>query len=50
MDSRKFQSLVKQGIPLQFPPMPSFDSSIDRAPVRPDVLREQEKLLAVQRF
>ena len=48
MDSRKFQSLVKQGIPLQFPPMPSFDSSIDRAPVRPDVLREQEKLLAVE--
>ena len=48
MDSRKFQSLVKQGIPLQLPPMPSFDSSIDRAPVRPDVLREQEKLLAVE--
>ena len=48
MDSRKFQSLVKRGIPSEFPSMPLSDSSIDRAPVRPDVLSEQEKLLAVE--
>lgn len=43
-----FQDAIRQGIPEQLPPMPSFDVQISRAPVRPDVLDRQGKALAIK--
>tara|TARA_B100000029_G_scaffold266160_1_gene262162 strand:- start:1037 stop:3055 length:2019 start_codon:yes stop_codon:yes gene_type:complete len=48
MEVLEFRQAIIQGIPDQIPDYPSIDNDIDRAPSRPDVLNEQEKILAVE--
>ncbi len=45
--AEEFQRLVTRGIPAELPPYPAEDPGISRAPVRPLVLDEREKELAV---
>jgi urocanate hydratase len=47
MDVKEFQKLVLEGIPNELPALKPFDSSVNHAPSRPDVLSVQEKKLAI---
>ena len=47
LDRDTFRRLICQGIPDEMPPAPSEDAAVSRAPVRPLVLRDAEKRLAV---
>ena len=42
-----FKKQIKQGIPSELPEMPVYDSSINRAPKRKDILTAEEKKLAL---
>ena len=46
--NQSFNDSIRAGIPTNFPDPPTFDESVDRAPKRPDVLSQNEKLLAVE--
>lgn len=48
MVSLDFQEAIQSGIPSKLPDYPPFDDAVDRAPPRPDVLNNSEKLLAVE--
>lgn len=43
-----FKEQIKQGIPDELPEMPIYDSSINRAPKRKDILTAEEKKLALK--
>ena len=43
-----FKKQIKQGIPNELPEMPVYDSSINRAPKRKDILTSEEKILALR--
>ncbi len=43
-----FKEQIKQGIPSELPEMPVYDSSINRAPKRKDILTAEEKKLALK--
>lgn len=43
-----FKKQIKQGIPSELPEMPIYDSSINRAPKRKDILTTEEKKLALK--
>ncbi|WP_370397926.1 urocanate hydratase [Tenacibaculum dicentrarchi] len=43
-----FKKQIKQGIPNELPEMPVYDSSINRAPKRKDILTSEEKKLALK--
>ncbi|QXP74823.1 urocanate hydratase [Tenacibaculum sp. AHE15PA] len=43
-----FKKQIKQGIPSELPEMPVYDSSINRAPKRKDILTVEEKKLALR--
>lgn len=43
-----FKKQIKQGIPNELPEMPIYDSSINRAPKRKDILTAEEKKLALR--
>lgn len=45
---QNFQEAILQGIPNELPPMPSYDTSINHAPKRKDILSKEEKKLALQ--
>ncbi len=48
MDNQMFKFLILQGIPNELPPVPSYDSSVNHAPKRKDILTIDEKRLAVR--
>ena len=43
-----FKKQIKQGIPNELPEMPVYDSSINRAPKRKEILTAEEKKLALR--
>ncbi|WP_299161519.1 urocanate hydratase [uncultured Tenacibaculum sp.] len=43
-----FKKQIKQGIPSELPEMPVYDSSINRAPKRKEILTAEEKKLALK--
>ncbi len=43
-----FKKQIKQGIPTELPEIPVYDSSINRAPKRKDILTAEEKKLALR--
>ena len=43
-----FKEQITQGIPNQLPPLKSYDSQINHAPKRKDILTEEEKILALK--
>ncbi len=43
-----FKKQIKQGIPSELPEMPVYDSSINRAPKRKEILTTEEKKLALK--
>ncbi len=43
-----FQQTIKQGIPSELPPLKAYDSSINHAPPRRNILTPEEKKLAVK--
>ena len=43
-----FKKQIKQGIPSELPEMPVYDSSINSAPKRKDILTAEEKELALR--
>ncbi|WCC43605.1 urocanate hydratase [Tenacibaculum finnmarkense] len=43
-----FKKQIKQGIPNELPEMPVYESSINRAPKRKDILTSEEKKLALK--
>ena len=43
-----FQQQILQGIPDELPPFKAFDTQINRAPKRKDILTSDEKILALQ--
>ncbi len=45
--NEQFGDLITRGIPAEIPPAPAENPGISRAPVRPLVLHEREKMLAV---
>ena len=48
MNTKEFQQAIRQGIPNELPEMPAFDSSLNHAPVRKDILTKDEKKLAIK--
>ncbi len=48
MDLKSFRESIKEGIPLKLPPKKEFDNTISHAPRRKDILREQDKRLAIK--
>ncbi len=43
-----FKELILQGIPEELPPIPEFNSKINHAPKRKDILSKDEKTLAIK--
>ncbi len=48
METSEFKTTILQGIPEELPAIQSFDSSINHAPVRRDILTPSEKVLALK--
>ena len=48
MTLNEFQKDIKQGIPSEIPPRREYDSSVNHAPKRKDILSREEKKLAIQ--
>jgi urocanate hydratase len=48
MDSPDFKRLVSEGIPTNLPPVKPYDSSVNHAPRRKDILTREEKILALR--
>lgn len=48
MKELDFKDAIRQGIPSDLPPSPSFDYSVSHAPVRKDILTVEEKKLALR--
>ncbi|MFO8086205.1 MAG: urocanate hydratase [Bacteroidales bacterium] len=48
MNLEDFRKDILTGIPDELPEMPDFDPSINRAPVRKDILSKEEKMLALK--
>ena len=48
MTLNEFQKDIKQGVPSEIPPRREYDSSVNHAPKRKDVLSREEKKLAIQ--
>ena len=43
-----FQEELQQGIPMQLPEMPPYDTTVNHAPKRKDILTADEKRLALR--
>lgn len=43
-----FKQQIVMGIPTELPPMPAYDTKINHAPKRKDILTEEEKKLAIR--
>jgi urocanate hydratase len=48
MNLLEFQDCITQGIPDELPPVQAYDTTINHAPVRKDILNKQEKKLALR--
>lgn len=48
MDLTSFQNAIRQGIPEILPPFPEYDSGVNHAPRRKDILSDEEKKLALK--
>ena len=48
MKPQEFKKLVAQGIPDKLPTLKSFDTSLNHAPKRKDILSSEEKKLAIK--
>ena len=48
MTLNEFQKDIKQGVPSEIPPRREYDSSVNHAPKRKDILSREEKKLAIQ--
>ncbi len=48
MNSKEFKKAIQQGIPNELPEMPLYDSNINHAPKRKDILSKEEKKLAIR--
>lgn len=48
MTEGKFKELILQGIPDELPPIKEYDSSVNHAPKRKDILTKEEKKLAIR--
>jgi urocanate hydratase len=48
MTSSEFKKQISQGIPDKLPPVKAYDSSLNHAPKRKDILKPDEKKLAVR--
>jgi len=48
MDKTAFQNAIRQGIPDTLPPAPEYDTTINHAPRRKDILSAEEKRLALR--
>ena len=48
MTLNEFQKDIKQGIPSEIPPRREYDSCVNHAPKRKDILSREEKKLAIQ--
>jgi urocanate hydratase len=47
-ENADFAALIQQGIPSQWPTMPTWDSAINHAPKRKEILTSEEKKLALR--
>ncbi len=47
-DREKFRDQILEGIPAELPEYPEYDSEINHAPVRKDILSKEEKKLALK--
>jgi urocanate hydratase len=47
-DSLSFHEQIREGIPNTLPPVKPYDSSINHAPKRKDILSQEEKILALR--
>jgi len=48
MTDNEFRKAVREGIPGELPPVKPFDTEVNHAPVRKDILSPEEKKLALQ--
>ncbi|HKK60235.1 MAG TPA: urocanate hydratase [Salinivirga sp.] len=48
MTKEEFQQLIQEGIPSELPPKKAYDSHINHAPKRKEILTEKEKKLALR--
>ena len=48
MSDNNFKELILQGIPEELPAYKPFDKNINHAPIRKDILSDEEKKLALQ--
>lgn len=48
MTLNEFQRDIQQGVPSEIPPRKDYDSSVNHAPKRKDILSREEKKLAIQ--
>lgn len=48
MDNKEFQNLILQGIPAELPASKTYETSINHAPKRKDILNTEEKKLAIR--
>ena len=48
MELNEFQQRILQGIPSELPQLKSYESTINHAPKRKDILNGEEKKLAIQ--
>ena len=47
-ETKKFQDAILEGIPKELPPVKPFDHDINHAPIRKDILSDNEKKLALR--
>ena len=48
MSLEQFQADIRQGIPAELPELPPYDTDINHAPKRKDILTPEEKRLALR--
>src|SRR6266481_6375040 len=48
MSSKEFQQIILRGIPNELPPEPIYDTTINHASKRKDILNAEEKKLAIR--
>ncbi|WP_251620714.1 urocanate hydratase [Odoribacter lunatus] len=48
MTLQKFQEAIREGIPAELPPLKPYDTEINHAPKRKDILTKEEKKLALR--
>ena len=47
-EQEMFQNAIRKGIPTELPPKPLYDSAVNHAPKRKDILQDTEKKLALR--